>query len=737
MNSVEKPKVSRAARIALTFVFGILISLQASAQTLAKDDEKRDKAEDKDLLALSPFLVKGRTDVGYSSQKSVIGSRSVKELIDLPTAITIINRELIDDLAASKLSDVIGYGVSGVIRNQTLSDDSTLRGFRTQFPLRDGTIKFGYIKNQLYDVERIEVIKGPAAMLLGDDTFLGGAVNYISRQPTAKHVGSMHATYGADSYIRLALNDSGPVYKSENFTALYRATVGYTHSDAPRELEGLDDQFFGAALAFYFGNRTTVQINSYRMFDHTYLYWNEFLDRTRTPASGTFAYINPLSRDELNPARKKDVKADSTETFINATITTRLTENSDLRIFGSFVNHKNDSIFVNWNSLAADNYTLTRRIVYQLFDADHSAIQVDYLHRFERGIFKNELTVGGDLYFVKQIAGVGLATVPGTIDARAKPNLSSDDTILPKIHGNVSSGYSRVRNMQATYYVQDNVRLWGEKLALVGGVRWFNPTEYNDNLLSGITTRSQKKTSAGNKYGIVIKPLKTPTLSLYATKAANTIPLVGFNTSNAGVITPLKDQEGKLTEFGIKANHALTDRVSVYGTAARFEMELTNVRTFRVNPDGTSDSFQSEKNTSKGFELDFGLRVQFESGAIDLIATYMDLDTFDATTKKPAVSAPENAWSLLGKYTVTSGRLKSLKVGVGTRDEGLKLQRAFYLNHPQTYTAFIGYDVIKNLSVQVNVDNLTDKDYLVAAAGFQFGQKAEPRRIKLMSIYKW
>lgn len=104
MDSTRKPQISRAARIALTFVFGLLISLQASAQTLAKDVEKRDKSEDKTLLVLSPFLVEGRTDVGYSSQKSVIGSRSVKELIDLPSAIIVINRELIDDLAALPFS---------------------------------------------------------------------------------------------------------------------------------------------------------------------------------------------------------------------------------------------------------------------------------------------------------------------------------------------------------------------------------------------------------------------------------------------------------------------------------------------------------------------------------------------------------------------------------------------------------------------------------------------------------
>lgn len=50
---------------------------------------------------------------------------------------------------------------------------------------------------------------------------------------------------------------------------------------------------------------------------------------------------------------------------------------------------------------------------------------------------------------------------------------------------------------------------------------------------------------------------------------------------------------------------------------------------------------------------------------------------------------------------------------------------------------FIGYDVIKNLSLQANVDNLTDKDYLIAVVEFHLSQKAKSRRIKLQSIYNW
>ena len=81
---------------------------------------------------------------------------------------------------------MLQFGVAGVTQNQTINDDVNIRGFRTTFSLRDGVTKTSFKRNPMFDVERVEVIKGPGAMLLGNNSFLGGGVNFVTRQAPAE-----------------------------------------------------------------------------------------------------------------------------------------------------------------------------------------------------------------------------------------------------------------------------------------------------------------------------------------------------------------------------------------------------------------------------------------------------------------------------------------------------------------------------------------------------------------------
>jgi outer membrane receptor protein involved in Fe transport len=684
-----------------------------------------------EVLTLSPFRVEGAKDEGYSSQRTIIGSRSAKELIDLPTSIAIINRQLIDDLGSAKLTESLQYGVSGVQRNQTLSDDLTIRGFRNNSgPLRDGASRSGIFRSTLYDVERIEVLKGPGALMLGIDSFLGGTVNLISRKPTAQHTGVIDATVGDQSYVRVVANDSGPLYKSPDFTALYRVTLGTTQSDGARGIDGVNDRFIGGALTFYYGNRTEISLNAYQMIDRTYLYWFDF---PSFAAANTPTVINPLSGPRVNPALAQNVHAHFNERLVNFTLTTKLTDNADFRLFGSYEENVNDSVYVFWSSLAADNYTLGRRTSRSYFDVSRAVIQADFLYRTEREPFKNEFSTGGDYQNPKQVAGSVGAVIPGTIDAR-NPDLSHDDTIVPKLSGAAFTSYADVVGRNASYYVQDNLSLLRDrKLILVGGRRWLNPKEYTDNLLTKTSAQSLTKPTTSDKYGLVAKPL--PYVALYATRARITTPLFGFDTLSNGTLVPLKDQQGVLREFGLKANFQPFQGVSLYGTFAKYNMEVTNARTFVVI-NGVLEPSQSEKQTAKGYELDLGLRADMSAMTLDVIAAYQHEDTYDPGTKLPVPGAPPWTWSVLAKVTVKAGPLKGFRLGVGTRDEAQKLQRSYFINVPQLYSVFAGYEWSRHWNFQVNVDNASDERYLVSTSG-ALAQGGEPRTVRFTTSFHY
>lgn len=102
----------------------------------------------------------------------MVGSRTAKNLMELPGAISIINSQQIADLNAVEVYQVLQFGVAWVTQNQTINDDVNIRGFRTTFSLRDGITQTSFKRSPMFDVERIEVGKGPVAMLIGNNSFL-------------------------------------------------------------------------------------------------------------------------------------------------------------------------------------------------------------------------------------------------------------------------------------------------------------------------------------------------------------------------------------------------------------------------------------------------------------------------------------------------------------------------------------------------------------------------------------
>lgn len=142
-------------------------------------------------------MVKEEVNDSYQARQTVVGSRTAKDLANMPTSITVITAQQIKDLNAVEVSQVLAVGVSGVTRNQTINDDVNIRGFRTAQSLRNGVTKTSFKRNPMFDVERIEVVKGPGALILGNNSFLGGGVNFVSMRASATPGGSIQTTIGS------------------------------------------------------------------------------------------------------------------------------------------------------------------------------------------------------------------------------------------------------------------------------------------------------------------------------------------------------------------------------------------------------------------------------------------------------------------------------------------------------------------------------------------------------------
>lgn len=742
MNNTNHPAACRR-------LLGLLAVLTASATVIAQTTTAvpPDEKERSEVLKLSPFVITSESNSGYRTSQTLIGSRTAKDTMEIPGAISIINQQQITDLNAVAVHEVLQFGVAGVTQNQTINDDVNIRGFRTTFSLRDGVTKTSYKRNPMFDVERIEVIKGPGAMLLGNNSFLGGGVNFVTRQPSRQKSGEVNVTFSGDNYVRLAANVTGPLIGHNDFKVDYRVTVGSLTADKDKEIEEEDQKFIGGAVNLYLGDNTRVFFNAYLMQDNGYFYWEDFLDYNSTlgtAASPKTAVLNQYSTKNFAPGRGKDAFWENEDLFLNLTLLSKLTDNANLRLAYFHSNLVDKRRIVRGITITADNKTLLRQDIPVEIDNYTHNFQVDFNHKLQRSSFTLDTTLGADGSTQYNRQDQSVNTMPG-IDT-SKLNLAADDAYfnVPRDGAGLPHTSSQITSPQSlSYYFQENLSLLKNKVILVGGLRWFNPSGTNKNNLTKVITDRPSTNFRTHKYGIVVRPI--PSVSLYYTDSQNIFPQTGLTDrfqGNDQLGTPLSSQEGKMAEYGIKFDYKFNERFSGYGSWTYYDMSLTNVRTFGILPEGVPAGsigiVQSAADMAKGWELEYGLRFVTDSGELNLIGTYADGKSKTAADPKMmAVDFVPKKTSLMARYSWNSGPLSGLMLGATYFDQSEKRNANYWIDFPATYNLFTRYSWGKHWSAQLNLNNITDERYIVAIAANGLVQTEPGFDTKLAVKYRW
>jgi iron complex outermembrane receptor protein len=150
---------------------------------------------------------------GYAGRRSVASTRTGVDLSELPQSVQVINKDVIADQGATYLNDALKNASGVTMFSEYL--DFNLRGFRAQ---ADGAVKVDglnqvqdfFFKPRLLNIERVEVVKGPAGALFGQST-PGGFVNIVSKQPSAQRQGRAAVHLGSWDKSEVHLSSTGPV----------------------------------------------------------------------------------------------------------------------------------------------------------------------------------------------------------------------------------------------------------------------------------------------------------------------------------------------------------------------------------------------------------------------------------------------------------------------------------------------------------------------------------------------
>ena len=309
---------------------------------------------------LAPILVTGETR-GYIAINSVTATKTDTPLLNVPQTVNVVTREQIDDQALHSLGEVLRY-VPGVTVGQGEGnrDQITLRGQNTTADffldgVRDDTQYF----RGLYNLERVEVLKGPYALIFGRGGG-GGIVNRVQKTPSASGMfaagrasansfgawdvsADVNAPIGDRAAFRFnavyeTLDNHRDFFEGERYAvnpyvavdlgAGWRAGLSYEYvnddrvvdrgvpSLAEAPLGGYRDQFFGVPGV----NRTTLEANIVKLRldgvladnvevsttvlygDYDKVYTNVFASGAATAQNGTVqlaGYTDPTTRQNL------------------------------------------------------------------------------------------------------------------------------------------------------------------------------------------------------------------------------------------------------------------------------------------------------------------------------------------------------------------------------------------------------------------------------------------------------
>lgn len=213
----------------------------------------------------------GRKEQKYKNTSSFSGTKTETPLKYVPQAISYVTKEVIDDQMAFKASDVI-KNISGASHFSFYNNDITLRGFRASNALINGLRNPTKSFNQslLPNVERVEVIKGPASALFANSD-PGGTVNTVTKKPLDENRKSINFATGSFNTFRISSDFTGPM--NESRTLLYRLNLAYQNAESYRVLQGGEDIVIAPSISFIPDDKTFVN------FDFVYSKTKSKLDR--------------------------------------------------------------------------------------------------------------------------------------------------------------------------------------------------------------------------------------------------------------------------------------------------------------------------------------------------------------------------------------------------------------------------------------------------------------------------
>lgn len=238
----------RPASLAALAVANGLVTLAASAQSVASSAPAAAAEADEDIIELATHTVEG------SRAPQLASPKFNAPLLDTPQTVTVIPQSVFEEQAAASLRDILrnspGITFQAGEGGTPAGDQMTIRGFSARTDMFiDGVRDLGGYSRDAFNLEQVEIAKGPSSATAGRGS-TGGSVNLVTKAPQAVPFAQASAGIGTDDYRRATLDVNRPL-TADHGTAL-RVNAMWQDAGVPGR-EGVDNTSWGVAPSLSVG----------------------------------------------------------------------------------------------------------------------------------------------------------------------------------------------------------------------------------------------------------------------------------------------------------------------------------------------------------------------------------------------------------------------------------------------------------------------------------------------------
>lgn len=705
-----------------------------------------------DVVELSAFNVSAEPEDRYRAGDAISAVRVRAPLLDTPSSISVVTRDMMDDLAPTRMFDAVRY-IAGAQEGRGIQfqDRIILRGFEsTGTRTVDNFLQPGDADNLNEAViDRIEVIKGPNA-ILSPAGAPGGSVNVVTKSPLYTQERSISALIGLFDAQKVQVDMTGPFSPASPFAyrliASGQDTRRYWSSDAKLQTGAI-----APMVSWQISDRTMLTVKL--IAAEAWIFREPLLIVDANTTADTkkprlAPGLQPKSLNGIQPwshvgTHTADLFAQLTHTF---------NDNWSLRaaVNGRYYYEDSDQQFLNTPSLnnRYNPYTgvLTQDYVWALQDATqpHDATTNPYIatlspfydptgipsRRDTQSTRRKTFNVQTDVLARYQFDEVSSQTVFGMGLSRQDQYGRGYNITMPLIDLTQPTVYTKpdpAPGQNFAYYNENEFTNWqfylnqrfgffDDRFFLTGSVLNYKTKTTARNVLAG--TAPSILDDDKTMYNAAAMFKVRDNVSIYYSFSQNSAPVIANNA-------PLW-RDGEQDEIGIKSE--FFDRRLSLG-AAYYEITQTNVTI--PNPayqtDPTAPQTLVSNFGNKGWEVEL---MGSLTPDLSVIANYSKVDMSDSLGRDVRAVA-DKTWALLFNYRFPEGTFSNLSITAGLNYVGRRAgdipvnytplgvvgQVSFYLEPYYATNLGVTYRW-KDTTFRLIVDNvLDDKDFIVVAGG--------------------